>query len=234
MANASLMTWNAAKQEGRRPLVQGDIAMRAKSPKPPHPTRKRRAVPIANALKRSLRTLSRAQVSDEDIDILFNEVHADRSYCIILASMIERHLEQAIIERLRLINKEAEKLLFEREGALSTFFGNIHLGYALGLFDDRMRDDLNVIRRIRNAFAHSSLPITFESPEVRDEIGKLQRRYSFFGAQDYPDVSEAKKHLSECFLGICQLLFAAITQQKNEAKLIVKALRFYSDSLSRE
>jgi hypothetical protein len=84
---------------------------------------------------------------------------------------------------------------------------------------------LNVIRQIRNAFAHSSLPITFEYPEVRDEIGKLRTRYSVFGAQDYPDVSGAKKHLTECFLGICQALFAAIAQQKNEAKLIVKALR---------
>jgi DNA-binding MltR family transcriptional regulator len=207
--------------------------MRAKSPKPPHPTTKRRGVPIAAGIKRSLRTLSRAQLTDDDdIAILFDEVHADRSYCIILASMIERHLEQAIIERLRLINKDAEKPLFDREGALSTFFGNIHLGYALGLFSDTVRDDLNVIRRIRNAFAHSSLPITFESPEVSDEIGKLQTRYSL--AHDYPDVSEEKKHLSECFLGICQVLFAAIAQQKKEAQYIVTALRFYRDSLSRE
>jgi hypothetical protein len=48
---------------------------------------------------------------------------------------------------------------------------------ALGIFGQQTRADLNCIRDIRNAFAHSRALISFATPEVRDACGQLQTRY---------------------------------------------------------
>jgi hypothetical protein len=51
---------------------------------------------------------------------------SDRTACIVGAAMIERILERLILARLGVTDDAPLKdLLFEREGALSTFYGNI-------------------------------------------------------------------------------------------------------------
>jgi hypothetical protein len=111
---------------------------------------------------RTLHELTRADQTGEDLDFAVNEIigTSDRTACIITAAMLERHLEAAIIIRLQRKNKDTINLLLQRDGALSTFFSKIHLGYAMGLYDDIVRKDLDIIRGIRNVFAHSAMPIT--------------------------------------------------------------------------
>lgn len=51
-------------------------------------------------------------------------------------------------------------------GPLSTFSAKIKMGYSLGLYNKLMRDELDLIRYIRNAFAHSWRKLDFESTAV--------------------------------------------------------------------
>jgi hypothetical protein len=90
--------------------------------------------------------------------------------------MIERDLEQLILTRIEMgvrIRKECIPSLFERDGPLATFSGNIAFAVALQLVTGDTIKNLNSIRRIRNAFAHSALPITFITPEVVRELSRL-------------------------------------------------------------
>ncbi|MHB1206591.1 MAG: DUF4145 domain-containing protein [Rhodospirillaceae bacterium] len=41
------------------------------------------------------------------------------------------------------------------------------MAYALGVIDRRTRSNLDYIREVRNACAHSSKPISFRTPEVK-------------------------------------------------------------------
>jgi hypothetical protein len=72
-----------------------------------------------------------------------NEVQqgSDRSACIIMSAMVERFLERELLMRLMISESSSKhQALFERDGALSTFFGNIHLAYALDMISQDMRD----------------------------------------------------------------------------------------------
>ena len=45
---------------------------------------------------------------------------------------------------------------------------------ALGLYDEGTRDNLDIIRVVRNAFAHTAVQLTFETPQMAAEVEKLQ------------------------------------------------------------
>ena len=81
--------------------------------------------------------------------------------------------EQLIIEALPKHDDETVGKLLERDGALNSFYAKIYLGFALGLYDLTTVDNLEAIRRIRNAFAHTAIAIHFETQQIIDEIRKL-------------------------------------------------------------
>lgn len=89
----------------------------------------------------------------------------DRGACILVVTNVENKLLNAIKHRLKVTDKYYEKI-FGFNGPLGTFDNKIRMGYALEIFGDEMLENLNVIKSIRNAFAHSRLPINFDTPEV--------------------------------------------------------------------
>jgi len=66
--------------------------------------------------------------------------------------------------------------LFENAGPLATFYAKINFGFAFGLFGPKTRADLNWIRDIRNAFAHATTSISFQSPEVLEACGQIHTK----------------------------------------------------------
>jgi hypothetical protein len=100
---------------------------------------------------------------------------SDRACGILLGAMVETALEGAIASVLRpdLPTDMAERL-FEGEGIMSTFSAKINLGFALSIFGTTAKHDLELIKLMRNAFAHCRLPLTFQTPEVRAVCENLQ------------------------------------------------------------
>ena len=49
---------------------------------------------------------------------------------------------------------------------MATFDQKIRMAKALKIFGREMGNNLGLIRTIRNAFAHSTVPITFSTPEI--------------------------------------------------------------------
>jgi DNA-binding MltR family transcriptional regulator len=85
---------------------------------------------------------------------------------IVGAAIIEEKLEKALLTKMRPLSGEMKRRLFEGYGPLSSFSAKIDLSYALQVIDKRMRDDLTIIRKIRNQFAHSMSLVNFVSPEI--------------------------------------------------------------------
>ena len=125
--------------------------------------------------RRSLRDLSGKKVDIDDWPEVFNEVHhtSDRTAAIVLGSWVEQSLEEEIIRALPKHDDKTIGKLLERDGALSTFYAKIYLGFSLGLYDESIVENLDAIRRIRNAFAHAAVAIHFETQAVIDEVKKL-------------------------------------------------------------
>jgi hypothetical protein len=93
----------------------------------------------------------------------------DRSAAITAAAYVEHGLRKAIKCHLqRNIPTAQEKDLFDgaRGGPLGSFHAKIIMAQALGIIWPSQREDLDTIRAIRNAFAHSMNPITFENETI--------------------------------------------------------------------
>jgi hypothetical protein len=95
---------------------------------------------------------------------------ADHAIALLGASYLEKALEVAIKSRLAQLTKSEEDALFayEKRGPLSDLSSRIKMAYALDIIGPRTREDLEHLRFVRNAFAHSLSPIGFEVKVVSD------------------------------------------------------------------
>jgi DNA-binding MltR family transcriptional regulator len=96
------------------------------------------------------------------------------SVAIVGASIIAEDLRGALLSRMRPLNKSLERRLFEGYGPLSSWSSRIDMAFALGVVSGEIRDDLNRIRLIRNAFAHSKKILHFNDPEIAERCRKLR------------------------------------------------------------
>jgi hypothetical protein len=74
--------------------------------------------------------------------------------------------------------------IFGRMGALSNFAAKIEIAYMFDLIDKAIRDDLRRIKSIRNAFAHTTRYVYFETPQIADQCQKLSNWKPGMDAQE--------------------------------------------------
>lgn len=97
----------------------------------------------------------------------------DRTIAIMRCAEIERALERLIYAKMVDLNTSEGAELFEGMGPLSSFSARIKIAYALGGLAKEARNDLNVIRAVRNAFAHSERSLSFETAKVADTVSLI-------------------------------------------------------------
>jgi hypothetical protein len=71
------------------------------------------------------------------------------------------------------LNSDDIRRLFDYEGPIGSFSARIRVAYAFNLFGPETRDDLDLIRLIRNEFAHSGRPFGFSEPLVKPVTDRL-------------------------------------------------------------
>jgi len=125
---------------------------------------------------KSLTKLKRERPAPEEWRLARNEISqgGDRSAAILAAAFTEDTLRFSISQRFWDINDKDFEGLCSAHGPLGSFWSMIELGYALGIYRDIFRNDLHVIRTIRNAFAHTMKPINFETPAVEKELSRAK------------------------------------------------------------
>lgn len=74
-------------------------------------------------------------------------------------------------------NKSIHQRFFGYGGPCGAFSSRIDMAYLLGLISKSDHQDLTIIRKIRNDFAHVHKPITFDSQAIRNRC----RAMSWFG-----------------------------------------------------
>jgi hypothetical protein len=92
---------------------------------------------------------------------------SDRATALVLGAILEQGLELAILSHCVLgwntpeSESEQRKLFGGGEDAPINFAVKIRLAYALGVYGPNTRDDLDLMRHIRNLFAHDRGHLTF-------------------------------------------------------------------------
>lgn len=213
--------------------------MKEKTPKPAlpkgraaNPRYKSRPPAEGKTTARSLRDIIRAFPGVDEWKALLEETDkgSDRAVAIVLASQVERYLEFVIVTNVQIMDAETHEKLIERDGALSNFFSKIWLAYAMDLISKQERDDLNIIRQIRNTFAHAVLKVDFALPEIIAEcVGLSLFAPEMKGRADLPLPMPYSRlvYSQTCHRIGARLLTATIQSDKRHA--LTRALVFGKD-----
>jgi len=97
---------------------------------------------------------------------------SDRGSALMSAAFIDDKLGQ-LIEHNMVDNKKARESIFDNSGALGTFSGKINIAYLMGLIPKNINDDIQLIRKIRNDFAHNASSITFDTNYIASRCYSL-------------------------------------------------------------
>lgn len=123
---------------------------------------------------------------------------SDRS-AIVLAGSFAEHYLATYLRHFMIADSEVE-VLFER--ALSTFDARISIAYAFRLISKAQRQDLLLIKNIRNHFAHSPQLIDLQRPDIKAMVHKLSI-YKTLNAQTLsPNVQKTERDIFLYSIGI--------------------------------
>ncbi len=100
---------------------------------------------------------------------------SDRGAAIVGAALLEDSLvtmlkSEMFIDRM---SQKQVKDIFDLSGPLSNFSAKISIALAFGFIDKTTFNDLQIVRKLRNKFAHSSDQLSFDDPDVRSQIGSM-------------------------------------------------------------
>lgn len=96
---------------------------------------------------------------------------SDRGAAILAGSFTEHALGRYLKFRIR--DKKVAESLFAPMGPLSNFSQCINIAYAFDLITKAQHGDFELVRKIRNHFAHHPLDTTFNTNEIKQFTEKL-------------------------------------------------------------
>jgi hypothetical protein len=136
------------------------------------------------------------------------EKESDRAAVIIFASILEDVLTLALAGKMRKFeDKAAFDRIFDFNGPLGTFSAKILMAHRLSVIESDTYRQLEIIREMRNACAHSQYAISFKTPELASACMLL------FEGIDDPFVAydgTPQEQMKEAFLSECMWLSMAI------------------------
>ena len=120
-----------------------------------------------------------------------------------VGARLDAALERALLAKMRELSEAQRTNLFDGYSSLSSFAAKIDVAYALNIFDDALYDDLIVIRKIRNAFAHPQVKLG-QPPEHFDadpDMVKLCKQFADYDASIQPNKLFERK-VAQCILAL--------------------------------
>lgn len=125
-------------------------------------------MPSAKALCKALRKFTDGEpdLIEQLAAIAELQTSSDRAIAVLAPIQAEEALQHALALWFRELTSDEYKGLFDMMQPLSSFSAKIRVCYAMGIIGERTRDDLDILRTIRNSFAHSGRTISFDTDEV--------------------------------------------------------------------
>lgn len=106
---------------------------------------------------------------------VFSEALAetDRSTSVLIGALVDDLLLWALKRELVGLNKSLNESLFGSNGPLSTLRNRINLLLALGWISPKTTENIDLIRKIRNEFAHRSTCRTFDDQKIAGLVSSM-------------------------------------------------------------
>lgn len=101
---------------------------------------------------------------------------SDRGIVLVAVARLETTIRQ-LFESYFDLNKipsNVKRNIFDFTGPLGSFSSLCHLSYAMGFISRKTFDDLKIIRKLRNRFAHTAEPVDFLDKGIEKLTDQLQ------------------------------------------------------------
>jgi hypothetical protein len=125
----------------------------------------------------ALRQLTREAPDTEVKNAVLNVMRSrrdDRSAALIMSALVDTSLGSAIAFALGIMDQKALKATFLKRGPLSTFDSRCIMACSVGITGNIADKNLEVIRLVRNTFAHAMVVVDFNSAEVVRACNRLK------------------------------------------------------------
>jgi DNA-binding MltR family transcriptional regulator len=173
---------------------------------------------IALAKKRDpLKQISKHLPDRPEIDRILDGFRggSDMSVAITASAIVEARLEQLLTSRLKTTDQALINSLYQDRGPLSGFYAKTAMAEAMGVINPALARELHHLRDIRNAFAHSKVPLTFAHDAVAPAVWK-------FGLLNMLKNGDAET----------EPLFATDIQEKDAMLFMTKLIMIMLDALA--
>ncbi len=125
---------------------------------------------------------------------------SDRDAAILASAILEellcRLLQKKLVQQKTIFYSAIEN----SNASLATFSNKIQMSYLLGIISKRMHDDLNNIRKIRNAFAHNITRCSFDDHDIQSLVNNLTFAKLPMFSEWLPAASFKDRFLMHCTL----------------------------------
>ena len=138
---------------------------------------------------------------------------SDRGGALIAAALVDDSLGHYVRSHF-VEDKGPVKELMSGDAPLATFSSKIKMAYCIGWIGKELRGDLDLIRNIRNEFAHDRSGLTFETSAVRDRCNAF-RCVAIYNQFTQIKVATARNaYLMSC--SFISAYFINLTRQENQ------------------
>lgn len=173
--------------------------------------------------KSRLSRLSREHPTTEEANAVIDSmlVSAPIATAILGAGLVEHDLDRLLRDKIK-VSDEMWNELTSESGPLRSLSSKILMGHALKIYDEKLRQVLDVMRTIRNVFAHAKKLINFAHPDIVSELRAVgahpSRRFGSFKKLADADEEEAKHAYVALCIGLSTTLMK-IKVKKQEARV---------------
>jgi DNA-binding MltR family transcriptional regulator len=159
----------------------------------------------------------------EEFSKLFTyNVGDDRAIVIIGCSFLETILEHILIEFFPDDEKEVDVLL-NYDKSLGTYSNKVRMIYCLGLIRKKVMDDLRLIGKIRNRFAHD-LSVSFEDSDIASWCKSLKWHREVFFLHETPSDATTRDIYQVGVNTLISYLNGVVSMARGEKRVLKKEL----------
>lgn len=107
-----------------------------------------------------------------DVKVILDSLdkQSDRAAALVAGGLLDTALERLIRHSLKVKDRELVNQLFQQRGPMGDLHSKIIVATAFGVVKPEVSAELNIIRSVRNVFAHATANLTFETPEISEAI----------------------------------------------------------------
>lgn len=156
----------------------------------------------------------------EELHSLFFD-HDDRTTAIMASGLIDDVLALGIMSRFQVMPTDAQIAeMFTGYGPLATLSARTSVAYLLGAINADARHDLQIIRKIRNEFAHVIEPIDFATKRIASRCNSLKLRFKLKPEFEKRMGTGARAQFLHSIMRIFTLTIMHATLEQEERKFL--------------